>query len=135
MVAAVEHVSRTISFIWAISAPMPSSWRSAWMQIPVLSVTGNCDFLDRSQEQRMVELEGVKILLCHGHRYHVKSTLLSLFLAARKMACAWRSSAIPTLRCWRKGRYHTAQPRQLRPHHASQLRCGRTFRRGIHLPH
>ena len=25
-------------------------------QLPVLSVTGNCDFLDRSQEQRLLEL-------------------------------------------------------------------------------
>ena len=53
-------------------------------QLPVLSVTGNCDFLDRSQEQRLLELEGVRILLTHGHRYGVKQSLLPLALAAEE---------------------------------------------------
>lgn len=84
----------------------------------------------------MVELEGVKILLCHGHRYHVKSTLLPLYLAARENG----------VRLALFGHTHTAlleekdgitllNPGSCGFQHASQLRCGRTFRRGIHLPH
>lgn len=84
MVRAVEHVKPDYIFHLGDLSADAQQLAQRVMQIPVLSVTGNCDFLDRSQEQRMMELEGVKILLCHGHRYHVKSTLLPLYLAARE---------------------------------------------------
>ena len=42
-------------------------------------VAGNCDYLPLPEET-VVETEGLKILLTHGHRYGVKSDLLSLSL-------------------------------------------------------
>lgn len=46
-------------------------------KIPVFSVKGNCDFYDFNDtpEEILVNFDGVKILLCHGHKYGVKSSL------------------------------------------------------------
>jgi len=46
-------------------------------------VRGNCD-RDAAdvQEEALLEWEGVQILATHGHRYHVKSDLLTLRYAA-----------------------------------------------------
>lgn len=52
--------------------------------LPMISVTGNCDFTDRSRETRIVELGGVRLFMTHGHRYGVKQDLLRLTLAARE---------------------------------------------------
>ena len=35
----------------------------------------------------VTEIEGVKLLICHGHRYSVKSGLLPLSLRARSLEC------------------------------------------------
>lgn len=49
-------------------------------------VAGNCDFLPLPEET-VIETEGLKILLTHGHRYGVKSDLLSLSLRAEELGC------------------------------------------------
>lgn len=42
-------------------------------------VTGNCDFFDgQCQNEQILEEEGMKLYLTHGHRYHVKNTLQTL---------------------------------------------------------
>lgn len=38
---------------------------------PSIAVAGNCDF-DNVEEELIFELEGIKILLTHGHRHRVK---------------------------------------------------------------
>lgn len=38
----------------------------------VYSVSGNCDFLGKSPNERIIELEGKRIFMCHGHAYNVK---------------------------------------------------------------
>ena len=51
--------------------------------LPVAQVRGNCDYGEYDiPEQRVVEYSGVKFLLCHGHRFGVKSGLLRLSYAA-----------------------------------------------------
>lgn len=40
-------------------------------------VYGNCDHMSR-EEERTVEIEGVKFFLAHGHRYRAKSSDLDL---------------------------------------------------------
>ena len=52
---------------------------------PVFAVRGNCDTMVSTvilggvevtpDDERCIDLDGVRILLCHGHRYGVKSTL------------------------------------------------------------
>ena len=50
------------------------------------AVGGNCDL--SGAPELIVETEGIKILLTHGHRYGVKSSLLSLTLRARELGCS-----------------------------------------------
>lgn len=47
---------------------------------------GNCDFVPALSEGEL-EVEGVKIFFCHGHRYRVKSELSSLAEEARRRGC------------------------------------------------
>lgn len=43
-------------------------------RINVVGVRGNCDWqtLSNAPLERMLDIEGVKILMCHGHSYSVK---------------------------------------------------------------
>lgn len=43
-----------------------------------VAVRGNCDFFNRMDDTTNVEVAGVKFLLTHGDRFHVKSTLKPL---------------------------------------------------------
>lgn len=51
--------------------------------IPMEQVPGNCDCNQEFQE-RILIIEGKKILICHGHTFNVKATYLSLELAAEE---------------------------------------------------
>lgn len=53
----------------------------------VYSCGGNCDFFSPLPDDGELEVEGLKIYFCHGHRYGVKSELLSLALEAKKRDC------------------------------------------------
>ena len=45
----------------------------------MICVKGNNDFFDNSYPlERCFELGGKKIFMCHGHKYHVKMSLMSL---------------------------------------------------------
>lgn len=59
--------------------------------IPFYQVPGNCDahrcFIPDA-ETRMLKLAGVPILITHGHRHHVKQTLLRLLADARASGAA-----------------------------------------------
>ena len=50
---------------------------------PVLAVPGNCDWSDETAE-RVENLGGVNLLICHGHTLNVKRTLLSLSCRAQE---------------------------------------------------
>ena len=52
-------------------------------RLPLCTVRGNCD-RDAAdvQEEAVLAWEGVKIFATHGHRYHVKSSLLALYYTA-----------------------------------------------------
>ena len=50
----------------------------------VVYVRGNCD--DRSlglQEEQVFEAGGIRVVACHGHRFHVKSGLLELYFEGK----------------------------------------------------
>lgn len=52
-------------------------------EIPLLAVTGNCDRRESDSDTKLLALEdGTRILYTHGHRFHVKYGLDSLFEAA-----------------------------------------------------
>lgn len=55
---------------------------------PVYNIKGNCDLSAFSFTERLITYaEDVKFLACHGHMYHVKTTLHSLFYAAKEQDC------------------------------------------------
>ena len=41
--------------------------------VPVYRVKGNCDMLESAPEEQIIDIGGKLILICHGHRYGVKS--------------------------------------------------------------
>ena len=47
-------------------------------------VPGNCDCVAGAPAERIVTLEGLRLLLCHGHTYQVKSSLLTAGYAAEE---------------------------------------------------
>ena len=51
---------------------------------PVYNVRGNCDLGSDAKAESLLFLEGVKILMVHGHKQSVKSSLLGLSLYARE---------------------------------------------------
>ena len=52
--------------------------------IPFYQVPGNCDFRPGEPSERLVFVEDFRILLCHGHTYGVKQSLLAAGLAAEE---------------------------------------------------
>lgn len=59
----------------------------AYPDLPVELVRGNCDW-DKGPDELLVEAEGVRFLLTHGHRYYVKSGTGYLSRAAREKGVA-----------------------------------------------
>lgn len=48
-------------------------------------VAGNCDYPEKEPAEKVLELDGVRILLTHGHRQEVKRTLQRLFYRALEL--------------------------------------------------
>ena len=58
------------------------------LDVPVTAVMGNCDYgVDRPGEVTL-NIEGAKILICHGHKFAVKHSLLRLRLRAEELGAS-----------------------------------------------
>lgn len=53
-------------------------------QQTIQNVCGNCDGFTETPDQRILRVEGKRILMMHGHRYNVKLTYASAAYAARE---------------------------------------------------
>lgn len=51
-------------------------------------LNGNCDLMKIGENELILEVEGVKILACHGHLYSVKSNLYRLVERAKELGGA-----------------------------------------------
>ncbi|MBC8060371.1 MAG: metallophosphoesterase [Clostridiaceae bacterium] len=51
----------------------------------IISVRGNCDFSNKIPSERILVLEGKKLLITHGHKYSVKDNLLKLHYRALEL--------------------------------------------------
>lgn len=51
----------------------------------VYAVSGNCDMSNKNPEERLIEIEGKKILMCHGHRYNVKYNYNNIYYKGREV--------------------------------------------------
>ena len=58
--------------------------RDCFPDIPLEQVPGNCDFRPIEPAERLLEIRGKRILLCHGHTYGVKQSLLTAGYAAEE---------------------------------------------------
>ncbi len=54
-------------------------------QTRVCGVVGNCDFPVREPKQELVEIDGVKIWVVHGHQLSVKRTVDRVYFRAREL--------------------------------------------------
>lgn len=52
---------------------------------PIHIVRGNCDFGVDFPEEAILELESEKVLVVHGHKHHVKTTLMPLNYRAQEV--------------------------------------------------
>lgn len=58
--------------------------RALYPQIPLYNVPGNCDFSSSIPSILELELEGHRLLLCHGHIWQVKNRMDLALAAARE---------------------------------------------------
>ena len=65
-----------------------AQWLRRSLTIPVWSVPGNCDMLSGEPSEQLVELDGVRTLICHGHTLRVKYTLDPLVYRAMELGAS-----------------------------------------------
>ena len=51
----------------------------------VYAVRGNCDISGLYPEERVIEIQGKRIFMCHGHRYGVKYGYNSIFYRGKEV--------------------------------------------------
>lgn len=84
MAVAVEQTAPRMIF------HLGDCWRDAeklhdlFPDIPLEQVPGNCDCRSSEPAERLLCLEDKRILLCHGHTYGVKQSLLTAGYAAEE---------------------------------------------------
>ena len=77
MIQAVEREAPRMVF------HLGDCWRDG--ELPFEQVYGNCDYFRGSREaEKLLYLEDKRVLLCHGHTYGVKQSLLAAGLAAEE---------------------------------------------------
>ena len=84
MVRAVEQTQPDWIFHLGDCFPDGQALHRKFPRIPFVQVPGNCDLRPDEPAEKLLELEGQRILLCHGHTYGVKSSLLSAGYAAQE---------------------------------------------------
>lgn len=84
----VENMCRAVELTRpALLLHLGDGWRDAealarrFPDLPMERVPGNCDFRADERAERIVEIEGRRVMLCHGHTLGVK-TDLGMFLRA-----------------------------------------------------
>lgn len=55
--------------------------RKKYPEIPMEQVPGNCDW-DEGEEELILTIEGMQVLVCHGHAYNVKAGYLTMEMGA-----------------------------------------------------
>lgn len=51
----------------------------------LIMVKGNCDMFSQNPDETALELNGCKIFITHGHRYHVKESMNDLLYKAEEI--------------------------------------------------
>ncbi len=74
----IVHLGDTSSDGYFISKKYPGK---------TVVINGNCDLVKLGEGEKVLDVEGVKIFACHGHRYGVKQTLVKLAARAKELGC------------------------------------------------
>ena len=53
-----------------------------------IMLNGNCDLSKYGEDELVVQFEGVKIFMCHGHRYGVKQGWDRILYRAKELGCS-----------------------------------------------
>ena len=69
--------------------------RREFPHITMVNVPGNCDF-SRGDTERLIDIDGYKVLMCHGHTYGVSCHICIWSFMRRKSGQTWLSLAIHT---------------------------------------
>ena len=66
-----------------------SDMRQIFSKYPekVYTCRGNCDLFAYGEDEVIIEVEGISLLCCHGHKYGVKGGLEKLAAAAKAKNC------------------------------------------------
>lgn len=83
MVCAVQKVKPDTIIHLGDCMPDAKKLSELFPDILLENVPGNCD-CTYADAEKILEIEGKRILICHGHIYNVKEGLLSIELAARE---------------------------------------------------
>lgn len=61
--------------------------REKFPSVPFVSVRGNCDafFCDSERDECVLDLDGVRVLITHGHKYNVKYGYGTILYRAREL--------------------------------------------------
>ncbi|MDE7453733.1 MAG: metallophosphoesterase [Clostridia bacterium] len=51
-------------------------------------INGNCDPIKLGEDEKVIQVEDIKIFLCHGHLYSAKTTLLKIAARAKELGCS-----------------------------------------------
>jgi len=90
MVHAVEHQQPDCIFHLGDGWHDAQQLQTLFPQIPLEQVCGNCDMVPGAPAEKLLTLAGHQILLCHGHRYGVKQSLLRAgYTAQERNLCAF----------------------------------------------
>ena len=82
MIQAAETVRPDRIFHLGDVMPDGAKLHARFPEIPFEQVPGNCDYDTQTPPEKLLLLEGKRILLCHGHTLHVKNGLLSAMYTA-----------------------------------------------------
>lgn len=86
MIAAIEvHQPDTVLHLGDVMSDT-RKLRQLFSQLPIVQVPGNCDGWTQEPAIKLIELEGKKILLSHGHLWGVKQSYDTAIHAAHKAA-------------------------------------------------
>lgn len=83
VLAVVQAAADCDAFIHLGDLALDSDYLKELTDKPVYAVKGNCDLSRRMPLELILELGGMKLLLCHGHERFVKEGLYLLFMRAK----------------------------------------------------
>ena len=81
----IHHMDGVAALIHLGDVVYDADWFRERLDIPVYGVPGNCDQVFGAESEAVLTLEGVRIMICHGHRHHVKASLDALSYRAEEL--------------------------------------------------